>query len=88
MMQLNQKLEEDMKRLREESKKQYDQFNSRLNQMKIHAIQVKQETTNLNEYVYGIGFRQALHAKSTGPQTKVESPFTQLFEQNRIKQRH
>ena len=46
-----------MNRLRNESKRQHDQFNFNLNKMKIHAIQLKQETTDLNEYVYGVGFR-------------------------------
>ena len=48
-----------MDALRHEQKKQHSNFNDQLNRLKLEAQQVKMETSDLNEYIYGIKFRQS-----------------------------
>ena len=79
-----------MSRLRNESKNQFDLFHNKLNLMKLQAQQIKQETTDLNEYVYGLGFRHQYKnvSQNINQRTAIQSPFTKIFEQNKLKSKY
>ena len=50
---LDQKLDVDMFRLRREAKANYEDFAGRINNLKLEAIKVQSENSDLSNYIYG-----------------------------------